>query len=126
MNEVIGKIKNFWQRKYWYWALGAVVIILGGIFIFRNGDDAESTLIVSRTNFINQVAVSGKVETSSTADLGFAVGGRIGRIFEKEGDERIEYVSLINIRPKQNNRTMNVQDSNLRDNMKNIILKYLE
>ena len=46
--------------------------------------------------------------------------------FEKEGDERIEYVSLINIRPKQNNRTMNVQDINLRDNMKNIILKYLE
>lgn len=45
--------------------------------------------------------------------------------FDKEGDERIEYVSLINIRPNQNNRTMEVQDVYLRDKMKNIILKYI-
>jgi hypothetical protein len=45
--------------------------------------------------------------------------------FGKKGNERIEYVSLINIRPKQNNRTMEVQNESLRDTMKNIILKYL-
>jgi len=45
--------------------------------------------------------------------------------FDKKGNERIEYVSLINIRPKQNNRTMEVQDISLRDRMKGIILKYL-
>lgn len=45
--------------------------------------------------------------------------------FDKKGDERIEYVSLINIRPAQNNKTMEVQDSGLRDKMKVIILKYL-
>ena len=45
--------------------------------------------------------------------------------FDRKGEERIEYVSLINIRPKQNNRTMEVQDIELRDKMKNIILKYL-
>ena len=45
--------------------------------------------------------------------------------FDKNENERIEYVSLINIRPKQNNRTMEVQSIPLRDKMKTIILKYL-
>lgn len=45
--------------------------------------------------------------------------------FDKEGDERIEYVSLINIRPAQGNRVMEVQDEALRAKMKEIILKYL-
>ncbi len=44
---------------------------------------------------------------------------------DKERDERIEYVSLINIRPRQGNRTMEVQDPFLRDKMKSVILKYL-
>jgi len=45
--------------------------------------------------------------------------------FDKTGDERIEYISLINIRPRQGNRVMEVQDLSLRDKMKKVILKYL-
>jgi hypothetical protein len=45
--------------------------------------------------------------------------------FDKTENERIEYVSLINIRPAQGNKVMEVQDINLRDKMKAIILKYL-
>jgi len=45
--------------------------------------------------------------------------------FDKKGKKRIEYVSLINIRPKQGNRVMEVQSISLRDKMKTIILKYL-
>jgi len=45
--------------------------------------------------------------------------------FDRTGDERIEYVSLINIRPAQGNRPMEVQNASLRDAMKIIILKYL-
>ena len=45
--------------------------------------------------------------------------------FDRTGDERIEYVSLINIRPAQGNRAMEVQDASLRDTMKIIIFKYL-
>ncbi|OGI60202.1 hypothetical protein A2641_03675 [Candidatus Nomurabacteria bacterium RIFCSPHIGHO2_01_FULL_37_25] len=44
---------------------------------------------------------------------------------DKSTEESIEYVSLINIRPAQGNRVMEVQDSSLRDKMKSIILKYL-
>lgn len=45
--------------------------------------------------------------------------------FNRTGEDRIEYTSLINIRPKQMNRKMEVQDRVLRDTMKTIILKYL-
>ena len=44
--------------------------------------------------------------------------------FDRLGDERIEYISLINIRPNQGNRIMEVQDSVLRDKIKSIALKY--
>lgn len=46
--------------------------------------------------------------------------------FDKNEDEQIEYISLINIRPTQGNKTMEVQDAFLRDKMKNIILKFLK
>lgn len=45
--------------------------------------------------------------------------------FDRTGDERIEYISLINIRPAQGNRAMEVQDAVLRDTMKIVISKYL-
>lgn len=45
--------------------------------------------------------------------------------FDRAGDDRIEYISLINIRPAQGNNAMEVQDAFLRDAMKTIILKYL-
>lgn len=45
--------------------------------------------------------------------------------FDRMGDDRIEYVSLINIRPAQGNRAMEVQDASLRDSMKTVIVKYL-
>lgn len=46
--------------------------------------------------------------------------------FDRLHEERIEYVSLINIRPAQGNRIMEVQDPVLRDKMKLIIYKFLE
>lgn len=45
--------------------------------------------------------------------------------FDKLGAEKIEYISLLNIRPNEGNRTMEVQSMPLRAKMKSIILKYL-
>lgn len=44
---------------------------------------------------------------------------------DRSGKEKIEYISLINIRPVQGNRAMEVQNPVLRDRMKSVILKYL-
>jgi len=40
---------------------------------------------------------------------------------DESGEHAIEYISLINIRPAQNNRSMEVEDSRLRDTMKEIV-----
>ena len=46
--------------------------------------------------------------------------------FNKYLDGRIEHISLINIRPLQNNRTLEVEDSIIRDKMNAIIRKFIE
>ena len=41
-------------------------------------------------------------------------------------DKKVEYISLINIRPAQNNRTLEVEDAGIRERMYNIINKLVE
>jgi len=40
---------------------------------------------------------------------------------DKNHDERVEYISLINIRPAQNNRSMEIEDGTIREKMKKVI-----
>lgn len=40
---------------------------------------------------------------------------------DKEGDERIEYVALINIRPALGNRDMYIEDASVRERIRTII-----
>ena len=45
-----------------------------------------------------------------------------GNIYPKiEGEEKIEFISLINIRPSQNNRSMEIEDDNIRNKVKKIV-----
>lgn len=39
----------------------------------------------------------------------------------KSKDKRIEYTSLINVRPKQGNRSMEIKDKNLRKHIREVI-----
>jgi hypothetical protein len=45
--------------------------------------------------------------------------------FDKPEEERLEYTSLINIRPKQNNFDMHINDSATRDKIKQIVDKLI-
>lgn len=45
--------------------------------------------------------------------------------FDREGDERVECISLINIRPAQDNPAMEILDESLRKRMKEIILNLI-
>ena len=40
---------------------------------------------------------------------------------ERNTDDRIEFISLINIRPSQGNKSMEVQDTEIREKIKNIV-----
>lgn len=44
---------------------------------------------------------------------------------EKQGNERIEYTSLINIRPRQNNRSMEIQDDEIRIRIAAVVNKFI-
>ena len=39
----------------------------------------------------------------------------------EKGKNAIEYISLINIRPKQGNRSMEIEDNSLRDEIKEVV-----
>lgn len=45
--------------------------------------------------------------------------------FKKNSDDFIEYTSFINIRPSQNNRSMEIQDGNIKNTIKKIIYELL-
>lgn len=50
-----------------------------------------------------------------------------GNIYPDQKSEfQLEYESLINIRPSQNNRSMEIQDEALKNKIKNIIEKLIE
>ncbi|MFH1427535.1 MAG: DUF5674 family protein [Patescibacteria group bacterium] len=50
-----------------------------------------------------------------------------GNIYPKlEGEERFEFISLINIRPSQNNRSMEIQDQEVKEKMMAIITELIE
>lgn len=61
-------------------ALGIIVVFL--VFsIVKNGNGKEKTIIVQRSNFVQQVSVSGKVVPAENVELSFKNSGRIDRIY---------------------------------------------
>jgi len=64
-----------------------VVLIIVGIFVFKNKNNNQETITVKLGDFLNQVSVSGKVVAAKDVDLGFSQGGRISNIRAKVGDE---------------------------------------
>ena len=53
-------------------------------------------------------------------------GFNINLYENNDSDQWIEYISLINIRPLQKNKSMEVQDENIRRKMKHIITKKIK
>lgn len=73
-------------KKYVWYLAGAVVLVIAGILVFKNRNGIMEMITVVHSDFISQVSVSGKVEASEEADLGFAASGRIGKIFARENE----------------------------------------
>lgn len=71
-------LKN--KRKITY-PIIAVILLLFLVFIFRNGNSEEQTIIARLGDFKNQISVSGKVIASSSVELGFKNSGRVNKIY---------------------------------------------
>lgn len=63
----------------------ALVLILGGWFLFGNRNNGEETLTIQKGDFLQQVSVSGKVVAAQDVKLGFSQGGRISGLYTKVG-----------------------------------------
>ena len=76
--------------------LVAIIIIII-IVAFGGKKAAEQTLIIKRTDFSNEISVSGKVVAAQSADLGFDQSGRIASINAQVGDKVMQGSTIASI-----------------------------
>ncbi len=79
----MNNLKNIFKLQKKYLIL-SVVVLLGLIyFLFGNTNTKREVYVVKRANVSQSVVLSGNVQTTDRADLGFASSGRVGNIFVK-------------------------------------------
>ncbi|WP_198650154.1 biotin/lipoyl-binding protein, partial [Staphylococcus chromogenes] len=66
-----------------------VVGIIAIVFAFKNKDASPATGVTTVTtgNVVDSVALSGRTQSASAVNLGFASQGRVNRVLVKEGDK---------------------------------------
>lgn len=93
--SLISRILHFLKKKKYICGIITLVLIVGGIFIFRNGKNIQETIVVQHSDFINQVSVSGKVVASEEVGLSFKNGGFIRHVYYSVGQGVIKTGTLI-------------------------------
>ena len=122
----MNKIKDIFKRHKKYFLIGGGVLVIIIFFISRGGGDDKEVYAVGRANLEQSVVLSGKVETSDKADLGFAVSGRLSQIFVKNNQSvsagqmlaQLEVDDLLaDLKIKQ--ASYKISDSDLESNVEN-------
>lgn len=89
LNKIISFFKNLWlskgQKKVWIPTTAIVIVILYMIFGGKGSADV-STYKVEAKEFVQNVALTGKVIAAKNVDMGFETSGRINRVNFKVGD----------------------------------------
>jgi RND family efflux transporter MFP subunit len=83
ISVLMNKIKSVYVKNKKYFLVGLPVLILVLYFLFSGGANGTELYTVTRTNIEQSVVLSGKLQTSDRADLGFASSGRVDRVFVK-------------------------------------------
>lgn len=73
------------RKKILYPAIGLIVVVAGFLF-FGNGEKKERVSVV-RTDIIQEVAATGKIEPNQKVDMGFEKSGRIANVNVRVGDK---------------------------------------
>ncbi len=79
----MNKVLNFVKKYKKSFIFGGLAILLIGFFVLGGGETKSTSYTVVRGDIEESVVLSGKVESSDQADLGFASSGRVNRIFVK-------------------------------------------
>lgn len=81
----LNKFLTFFKTKYFYIVL-VFILAIGGILLFKNKSSNTDFILATKSNFTNEVSISGKVIASSDVSLGFSSGGRISSVRVLVGD----------------------------------------
>lgn len=124
------KVLNFVKKRKAYLIVGVVVLAGALYFIFGHGNGDTENFVVKRSDVTQSVILSGKVQTSDKADLGFASAGRIANIFVKNNQAvaqgavlaQLEIGELLaELKIKQlNSRTSDIELADARDELEKV------
>ena len=83
----MNKIKNFIKNHKKLLIFGLVLLAILAFFFFKHENKVLESYTVTLGDVQQSVELSGKIETSAKADLGFASSGRIGKIYVKNNQK---------------------------------------
>ncbi|MEO5635009.1 MAG: efflux RND transporter periplasmic adaptor subunit [Candidatus Paceibacterota bacterium] len=84
MKKIFGKLKN---KKKLIIIGGIILVVLLAVLFLKDNKKNEAIYNVQKSDVEQSVLLSGKIETTDKADLGFATSGRLARIFVKNNQE---------------------------------------
>lgn len=94
----LSTIKRLVKSKPYFSVAIVIVILLGAYFSFKgNSKNEPNTLRAVRGDVIQQVSVTGKVESSEMVDLSFEKPGKISKIYAKIGDKVTTGTTLLSL-----------------------------
>ncbi len=89
-SSIIEKIKQFWdtyKSSKTAWAVLVIILIIVIIVVRKGSTKVVDAVTVMKTDIIDSVVLSGRTQSASAVDLGFADQGRIATVNTKEGDK---------------------------------------
>lgn len=78
---------GFKKHPYRYGIVALIVVIVALMLAFGGKETPEETIVVSRGQFLSEVAASGKVVAPRSSTLGFDQSGRIAAVNAAVGDQ---------------------------------------
>lgn len=82
--EIKQKLEKVKKR---YYALGAVVLIILVLIVFKRNNDASiATYTVERQDVADSITLAGTIDVQNRVELGFASPGRVSQVFFEEGE----------------------------------------
>jgi HlyD family secretion protein len=85
MNKINSSLKKIFINKWLVWSVLVLIIGVSG-FLFFKGNGAIETIIVTKSDFINEVSVVGTVIPAQETNMAFEMSGRVVAIYKKVGD----------------------------------------
>lgn len=110
----MSKILNFVKKYKTYFILSLVLVGVVLYFVFGRNSATAETYTVKKADISQTVLLSGAVQTSDKADLGFASSGRVASIFVKNNQSVAEGTVLAQLEIGDLLADLKIKEANLR------------